>query len=110
MTFDLSLMTALVALALTTLNLFIGIRSLLSEGTKKLDIRVKTAEESIGAQGLRLQAIESDMRHMPDNDTVTKLQIDMADLKGQIASIAKTSEATERATRRVEEFLLREKS
>lgn len=67
----------------------------------------KKASETLSLHGSRIQKLEDDMRHMPDKETVHKLQLDMMEMKGQMGAIVKSSEATERATRRVEEFLLK---
>lgn len=95
-------------------NLVLGVLALLgiakgyfSSGEKTLTINVKGAETKLIEHDRRIQAIEGELKHLPNKDTVNKLQVDMTELKGDIALIAKSSEATERATRRVEEFLLR---
>ncbi|UDF29823.1 UNVERIFIED_ORG: DUF2730 domain-containing protein [Roseateles sp. XES5] len=67
----------------------------------------KKAGETLISHGSRIQKLEDDMRHMPDKETVHKLQIDLTEMKGQMATMVKSSEATERATRRVEDFLLK---
>lgn len=67
----------------------------------------KKAAETLILHGSRIQKLEDDMRHMPDKETVHKLQIDLTEMKGQMATMVKSSEATERATRRVEDFLLK---
>ncbi len=79
----------------------------MSQGEKQLDERLSKVEAKLVEHDRRIQSVEGDMKHLPNKDTVNKLQVDMTDLKGQIALIAKSSDATERATRRVEEFLLK---
>jgi NADH dehydrogenase FAD-containing subunit len=54
----------------------------------------------------RISKVENDIKHMPDKESVHKLQLDLTEMKGQIGIMAKSSEVTERTTRRVEEFLL----
>lgn len=66
----------------------------------------KKAAETLSAHGSRIQRLEDQVQHLPDKDTVHKLQIDLTEMKGQMASMVKSSEATERATRRVEDFLM----
>ncbi|EHS51507.1 hypothetical protein PDO_1898 [Rhizobium sp. PDO1-076] len=78
-----------------------------SSGEKMLTSSVDGAKTKLIEHDRRIQAIEGELKHLPNKDTVNKLQVDMTELKGDIALIAKSSEATERATRRVEEFLLR---
>ncbi len=57
----------------------------------------------------RIAQLENDIRHMPSKESVHQLQIDLTEMKGQIGVMAKSSEVTERTTRRVEEFLLSRK-
>lgn len=66
----------------------------------------KKAAETLATHGSRIQRLEDQVQHLPDKDTVHKLQIDLTEMKGQMASMVKSSEATERATRRVEDFLM----
>lgn len=54
----------------------------------------------------RISTLENDFRHLPNKESVHQLQIDLTDMKGQLGIMAKSSEVTERTTRRVEEFLL----
>lgn len=58
----------------------------------------------------RVSKLENDMLHMPNKESVHKLQLDLTELKGQIGVMARSSETTERTTRRVEEFLLSRKT
>lgn len=88
----------------TSVVLFIG------SGSKKNAEQIGKIEEKVDDHADRLKSIETNMQHLPDKETVNRLQVDMAEMKGQMASIAKSSEATERATRRVEDFLLKQKS
>lgn len=98
------------SLALAVIALLAHAKGYFSSGEKTLSARMDKAESKLVQDDRRIQAMENELRHLPDKDTVNKLQIDMTDLKGQIALIAKSSDATERATRRVEEFLLRHNS
>lgn len=54
----------------------------------------------------RIAKVENDIKHLPKKESVHQLQIDLTEMKGQIGIMAKSSETTERTTRRVEEFLL----
>lgn len=84
MMFDMSLITACVALALTTLNLFIGVRSLLSEGEKKLDQRLAKAETKLIEHDRRIQALENEVKHLPDRDTTHRIEMTMAQIMGRL--------------------------
>ena len=82
--FDMSLITACVALALTTLNLFLGIRSILSEGEKKLDQRLAKAESKLIEHDRRIQAVENEIKHLPDRDTTHRIEMTMAQIMGRL--------------------------
>lgn len=84
MIFDMSLITACVALALTTLNLFLGIRSILSEGEKKLDQRLAKAEGKLIEHDRRIQAVENEIKHLPDRDTTHRIEMTMAQIMGRL--------------------------
>lgn len=96
-----------ISLALGLIALLGHAKGYFSSGEKTNSSRLEKVETKLVDHDRRIQGVENELKHLPDKDTVNKLQVDMTDLKGQIAIIAKSSEATERATRRVEEFLLR---
>lgn len=106
MNFNLADATPIVAFILSAIALATQVKSILSSGEKKLDERQKTAEKTLIDHDRRIQAIEGELKHLPDKDSVHKLQVDLTEMKGQISTMVKSSEATERATRRVEEFLI----
>lgn len=66
----------------------------------------KKATETLATQDRRIQRLEDQIQHLPNKDTVHQLQIDLTEMKGQMASMVKSTEGTERATRRVEDFLM----
>ncbi len=89
------------------------IKTWMSSGEKDLEKSVKAltddgaaAEKKLTEHDRRIQTLEAEVRHLPNKDAVHNLQIDLTELKGHVATMAKSAEATERTTRRVEEFLL----
>ena len=74
----------------------------IGKGAKETAVKVADHEQ-------RLSKVENDLSHMPNTETVHQLQIAISDMKGQMGILAKSSEATERTTRRVEEFLMSRK-
>jgi len=68
----------------------------------------KLADQQLAMDGLdsRVQALESEMRHLPDKELVHRLELTMKDMQVQMAGMAASAEATARTARRVEEFLL----
>lgn len=107
MILDMTAIGVLLSLALNSINLLAQLRTILSSGEKKLDERVTKSEHKLIEHDRRVQTLENEMKHLPDNEMVQKLQIDMAEMKVQLTAMVKSSEATERATRRVEEFLMK---
>ena len=78
MTFDLVTIAALVGFLLSSLNLVALIRSMLSAGEKKLDERVSKGESKLVEHDRRIQAIEGDLKHLPDRNTTHRLELMMA--------------------------------
>ncbi len=107
MNLDLTAIGVLISLALNSVNLLANVRSMLSAGEKKLEEKVAKIEKDQVEHDRRIQTVEGEIKHMPDKDSFQRMQLDLTELKGQIASALKSSEATERATRRVEDFLLK---
>ncbi|MEH3091991.1 MAG: Clp protease [Agrobacterium cavarae] len=81
-----SLITACVALALSTLNLFAAIRGIMSEGEKKLDQRVTKAESKLVEYDRRIQALENEIKHLPDRATTHRIEMTMAQIMGRLDS------------------------
>lgn len=69
----------------------------------------KSNAAKLAEHGHRLTQVENNVRHMPSKESVHQLQIDLTEMKGQIGVMAKSSEVTERTTRRVEDFLMSRK-
>ncbi len=77
------------------------------EAFKKADAdEKKTMLAAISELGKRTQTLENEFRHMPNKEMVYKLQNDLTEMKGQVTTMVKSSDATERAIRRVEDFLM----
>lgn len=91
-------------LSLVALMISVG-----SSVTMFLTSGAKSNAAKLAEHDHRLGTLENDIRHMPSKESVHQLQIDLTEMKGQIGVMAKSSEVTERTTRRVEEFLLSRK-
>lgn len=103
---DLSIIMPWIGAALSIIALGTQLKAIISSGERKLEERVSKVEVKLIEHDRRVQAVENEMKHLPDRETVHKLQIDLTEMKGQMATMVKSSEATERATRRVEDFLM----
>lgn len=103
---DLSILMPWIGAALSIIALGTQLKAIISSGEKKLEERVTKAERTLVDHDRRVQRVEDALQHLPNKDVVHQLQIDLTEMKGQMASMVKSSEATERATRRVEDFLM----
>lgn len=84
MTLELSNIAALIALGLSSLNFIAAVRTMLSAGEKKLDERLTKAEAKLVEYDRRIQAIESDLKHLPDRDTTHRIEMTMAQIMGRL--------------------------
>lgn len=79
---------------------FLGVVSgYIGKGAKETSIKVADHEQ-------RISKVENDLAHLPNAETVHQLQLTIMEIKGQMGVMAKSAEATERTTRRVEDFLM----
>ncbi len=90
------------ALVSIVISLGTAITTFLTSGAKATAVTVSDHET-------RLQKIESELPHLPNKENVHKQQLDISEMKGEIGIIKKSIEATERTTRRVEDFLMERK-
>lgn len=57
--------------------------------------------------GERLQAIEGELRHLPDKDGVNELKVAIAELQGAVGKIDASFGALQPTVRRIEDYLLK---
>ncbi|MBB3963501.1 DUF2730 family protein [Rhizobium metallidurans] len=86
MNFTQSDITSLVALLLSSINLFAAIRTILSAGEKKLDERLSKVESKLVEYDRRIQALENEVKHLPDRDTTHRIEMTMAQIMGRLDS------------------------
>lgn len=106
MTFDLSLLTALVALALSTLNLVAAVRNIMSEGEKKLAERMAKAEATLINHDRRIQKVENNIEHMPDRETTHRLEITLERMLGRLDTMDEKLKPIAATNTRLQEYLL----
>jgi hypothetical protein len=94
---DLAPIMPWVTSALSIIAFLTAIKNILGSPAKDNAEKIAQLDKKLTEHDRRIQAAESELKHMPDKDSVHRLQV---------AAMVKTSEATERATRRVEEFLM----
>jgi len=78
----------------------------LTAGSRSNTEELRKVGETLDDHDRRIQGVEQEIRHMPDRETVHRLELTMKDMQAQIAAMAASAEATERTARRVEQFLI----
>ncbi|WP_137136629.1 DUF2730 family protein [Rhizobium sp. FKY42] len=106
MTFDLAVTGGLVALAVSVLNLIAHIRTMMSQGEKKLDERLAKVETKLVEHDRRIQAVESEMKHLPDRDMAHRLELAVEKMSGRLDTMAETLKPIRATTERMNELLV----
>ncbi len=71
---------------------------------------LKLVDEKLGEHGSRLQDIETTLKHMPAKDDVNDLKLAIAELRGSVGRLDENLTGVNRAVRRMEDYLVKEKS
>ena len=79
----------------------------LTSGSRHNAEAVTKVTERLDGQEQRLGLIEAEWKHLPDKESVNRLELAMVELKGQITGLSKESEGTHRALLRMEDYLLK---
>ncbi len=77
-----------------------------AEALKDLDAKVGLVRGELAAMTTRVSKIEGELTHMPDKDTVHRLELSLKDMQARIDAQGETVKAVANTMRRVEEFLL----
>lgn len=81
--------------AMTKLDAFIAARE-----KKDAEINHDLAEHD-----RRIQAVESELKHMPDKDSVVDLKLAIAELRGSVGVLGETVGSVSRTVHRIDEYL-----
>jgi peptidoglycan hydrolase CwlO-like protein len=88
------------------ISIITGIWTLISKSTKPFDDRLDAQDTSIKDHDRRIQAVESEIKHLPSSKDVseltvlvTKLQGDLGVLDNSIKSLTRTVDRMDRALR-----------
>ncbi|MGE6739771.1 DUF2730 family protein [Allorhizobium pseudoryzae] len=106
MTFDLAVISGLVALALSSLNLIAHIRTIMSSGEKKLDDRLTKVELKLVEHDRRVQTIENEMKHLPDRDSQHRMELQLSDMNGKFTALEERLKPIAAVSIRLQEFML----
>jgi flagellar capping protein FliD len=84
MNFNSSEIASFIALLLSSVNLFAAVRTIMSAGEKKLDERLTKVESKLVEHDRRVQAMENEVKHLPDRDTTHRIEMTMAQIMGRL--------------------------
>lgn len=70
----------------------------------------KEVNEDTEDHGRRIQAIESELKHLPSKDDVAELKLSLTEMKGQLGTLDSELGSVTRTVRRIEDHLLGEKA
>lgn len=71
-----------------------------SEQLDQLDVRV---DELVS----RMQAVEQELKHMPDRETIADLRISVEGVKARLSGMEQQATSTAAGVRRIEDYLLK---
>jgi Protein of unknown function (DUF2730) len=106
MSFDLAVISGLVALALSSLNLIAHVRTMMSSGEKKLDDRLTKVELKLIEHDRRVQTIENEMKHLPDRDSQHRMELQLSDMNGKFTALEERLKPIAAVSIRLQEFML----
>jgi hypothetical protein len=106
MNFDLAVISGLVALALSSLNLVAHVRTMMSSGEKKLDERLVKVEAKLVDHDRRIQTVENEMKHLPDRDSQHRMELQLSDMNGKFAALEERLKPIAAVSIRLQEFML----
>lgn len=68
--------------------------------------RLNSIDKKLGGIDRRLGDVENDLRHRPTRQEVHDLELSVTRLETKVVSIKETTEKTNRAVNRIEEFMM----
>ncbi len=77
---------------------------------KELADRLESLSRDATAAAGRIAKVEGEMTHLPDKDTVHRIELGMKDMQSRIDAQGEVVKAVERTMTRVEEFLLQQQN
>lgn len=95
---------------LTAISLLLGIANTIgvwmTKGSAALAARLKVLADNQDNHGVRIQAIEGELQHLPSKDDVNALKVTVAEINGSIATLDAEVMSVGRTARRIEDHLL----
>jgi len=83
----------------------------LTARSKANEGKITGHEKKLTEHDRRIQALESDVKHLPNKDDFNEIKVAMEQIKGEMGQIRESNATSVRVIRRVEDFLMnREKA
>lgn len=116
---DLAVLTQWAGAIALLISLLTTVYTLVTSTSKKTASALEAFQESCGrvleklegslaAQEKRIQALEGEMRHLPDKDAVHRLELKLGEIQVDVVKIGASAEQSARTTQRMESFLLQQ--
>lgn len=78
----------------------------LQEIRTSIDVKCSEIDKRVDDHGVRIQSIESDMKHLPDVGAFTDLRLAVSEIKGEAGKQAEVVNGIARTVHRMENYLL----
>lgn len=72
---------------------------------EKQSRRDEEVDDTIVGLAARVQSLESEMKHLPDKDSVVELKLAMAELKGTVGRLDESLGSVQRTVLRIDDWL-----
>jgi len=87
-----------------------AIYTFLTAGSRQNAEEIREAVSTLAAHDRRIQAVESELRHLPDKDSVVELKLALAELKGTVGTLSESVGSVQRTVHRIDDYLRAEKA
>lgn len=96
-----------IAVLLPWLSAAVSLIAIVTAVSTFVNAGAKANGKTLADHEKRIQAVETELRHLPDRAMVHDLQLTLKDIQIEMASIKAATEQSTRTSRRVEEYLLK---
>lgn len=87
---DLAVIMPWIGAVISIITLLTLLKNMLSSGEKALDTRLTKAEDKLVQYDRRIQAIEGEMKHLPDRDSQHRIELNMEKINGRLDTLNET--------------------
>lgn len=103
---DISVIGPWLAAANTALTLGVGVYAIMTRGSKDNAVVLKRSNERLSETERRIQALEAEMKHLPDAKDVTELKLAISEMRGSMNVQAAETSSVLRTVQRLEGYLM----